>query len=136
MCNLGRGVGEVVASYGPVMVYAAGPTAKRGLEFGHSVGLGHLVSRANCLSNENSEPCGLGNDAMFPKHRSENLAGTVLPLCSFGKTVGGVAASRYANSTCDDDRLAKGGLKFGKTVGLGKTVADPFEGVAHTRPTP
>src|SRR4029077_9342416 len=31
--------------------------------------------------NENSEPCGLRNDAMFPKHRSEILAGTVSPLC-------------------------------------------------------
>ena len=136
MRSFGHTVGEVVASCGPVGVYAADRMAKRGLEFGHSVGLGHVVSRANCLSNENSEPCGLGNDAMFPKHRSETLAGTVLPMCSFGKTVGGVAASRYANSTCDYDRLAKGGLKFGKTVGLGKTVADPVEGVAHTRPTP
>jgi len=62
----------------------------------------------------------LRNDAMFPKHRSETLAGTVSPLCSFGETVGGVFASRYANSTCDDDRVAKGGLKFGETVGLAR----------------
>jgi hypothetical protein len=47
---------------------------------------------------------------------------TVLPLCSFGKTVGDLVASYYADGIYDGDRLAKGGLKFGKTVGLGKTV--------------
>ena len=73
-------------------------------------------------SNGNSEPYGLRNDAMFPKHRSATLGGTVSPLCSFGETVGGVFASRYADSTCNDDRVAKGGLKSGKTVSLGKTV--------------
>ena len=73
---------------------------------------------------------------MFPKHRSATLGGTVSPLCSFGETVGGVVASRYANSTCNENLLAKGGLKLGKTVGLGKTVADSFEGVAPARPTP
>ena len=73
---------------------------------------------------------------MFPKHRSATLGGTVSPLRSFGETVGGAAASQYASSTCNDDRLAKGGLKFGKTVSLGKTVADPFEGAAHARPMP
>jgi len=73
---------------------------------------------------------------MFPKHRSETLGGTVLPLCKFGKAVGEVAASRYANSTCNDDRLAKGGPEFGKTVSLGKTVADPFKRVAYAKPTP
>jgi hypothetical protein len=72
---------------------------------------------------------------MFPKHRSATLGGTVLPLCSFGETAGGVAASLDTNSTCDDDRLAKGGLKFGKTVSFGKTVAVPFAGVAQARPT-
>jgi hypothetical protein len=43
MCNFGHTVGEFVASYVPVMVYAADRLAKRGLEFGHTVGLGHVV---------------------------------------------------------------------------------------------
>jgi hypothetical protein len=65
---------------------------------------------------------------MFPKHRSETLAGTVLPLCSFGKTVGGVVASRYADSTCNEYRLAKGGDEFGKTVGLAGRSLSPSKG--------